>query len=81
MNRQQLKEKLDVAGVMESAYSMEGDGPSEAYILSDDGNGMWSTYYSERGLGSSRREFCSEEQACCHFLNWIMQDRSIRRRE
>ncbi len=81
MNKQQLKEELEGAGVMESAYSMDGGGSGEAYVLSDDGDGMWSTYYSERGLNSSRRKFSSEEQACRHFMNWILQDRSVRKRE
>jgi hypothetical protein len=64
MNRTQLKEMLDRAGVNESLYSLDGPAhDSESYSLVADGD-LWKVLYKEHGRFEELQDSLSEEQAC-----------------
>ena len=48
MNKDELKTKLEQAGVYAEAYSLDGGLPNERYVLSQEASGRWDVYYSER---------------------------------
>lgn len=66
MNKSELKERLERENVKQSAYSLEGGLPSEAFVLNQNGN-QWEVYYSERGNKSGLKIFDSENDACDEF--------------
>ena len=49
MTKAELKTKLEQAGVYAEAYSLDGGLPNERYVFSEEANGRWDVYYSERG--------------------------------
>jgi hypothetical protein len=79
MNRQELRERLIVEGVSEFAYSLDGGFSGEQYVLSDDGYGSWSVYYSEKGHRLHLRTFRTEDEACSHILQLILDNHTTRK--
>ena len=79
MNKVELKTKLEQAGVYSQAYSLDGGLPNERYVLSEEPDGRWNVYYSERGQKSGLRSFDSESAACQFFLDLLLQDPTVRR--
>ena len=49
MTTAELKAALEKAGIAPRSYSLDGDMPIEAYVLSHEPDGQWATHYSERG--------------------------------
>lgn len=78
MNRDDLRRQLDELKVNPNSYSLDGGCPSESYVLSDEGNGVWSVYYSERGNRSSEIKFNSESDACVELKRRLLSDSSSR---
>ncbi len=80
MNKAELKTELEQAGVYAESYSLGGGLPNERYVLSQEANGRWDVYYSERGQKSGLRSFDSESAACQFFLDHVLKDPTVRRR-
>lgn len=80
MNKAELKTQLEQAGVYAEAYSLDGGLPNERYVLSQEPNGRWDVYYSERGHKNGLRSFDSESAACQFFLDDILKDSTARRK-
>ena len=80
MNKTELKIKLEQVGVYPAAYSLDGGLPNERYVLSQEPNGQWAVYYSERGQKTGLRSFDSESTACQFFLEHVLQDPTVRRK-
>ena len=80
MTKAELKTKLEQAGVYAEAYSLDGGLPNERYVLSQEPNGRWDVYYSERGQKSGLRSFDSESAACQFFLDHVLKDPTVRRK-
>lgn len=78
MNRDELRRQLEEAKVNPNSYSLDGGSPSESYVLSDDGYGVWAVYYSERGNRSSEKKFNSEAAACEELKRRVLSDSSTR---
>ena len=78
MNKAALAAILEDEGIHSNAYGLDGGHPSEAYVLAEDGY-VWSVYYSERGLETSKRTFPSEAEACLHLLTVLRGDSTARR--
>lgn len=78
MNRDELRRQLDEAKVNPHSYSLDGGLPSESYVISDDGYGVWAVYYSERGIRSSEIKFNSESGACEEMKRRLLADSSTR---
>lgn len=78
MNRAELLRLLKEAKVNPEAFSLDGGSPSEAYVLSEDGYGVWSVYYSERGIRSSEKKYKTESDACEDLKQRILSDSSTR---
>lgn len=74
MNRVDLEARLKEQKINPRSYSLNGGLPSETYVLSDEGNGKWSVYYSERGERSSERLFKSEADACEDLFRRLISD-------
>jgi hypothetical protein len=64
MTKAELKTTLEQVGVYPEAYSLDGGFPSERYVISQEANGRWDVYYSERGQKTGLRSFDSESAAC-----------------
>jgi len=79
MNKTELKTLLQQAGVYPEAYSLDGGMPNERYVLSQEPDGRWAVYYSERGQKTGLRFFDSESSACQFFLGHVIQDPTVRR--
>jgi hypothetical protein len=71
MDKKELEFLLIDKNIRPDAYSLNGGLPNDAYCL-DEKNGIWKTYYSERGSAVSVKEFDTENDACACFLNWII---------
>lgn len=78
MNRDELRCQMDEAKVNPNSYSLDGGLPSESYVLSNDGYGVWAVYYSERGHRSSEIKFDSESAACEELKRRLLTDPSTR---
>jgi hypothetical protein len=64
MNRQELQDKLILAGVHPSLYSLDGPASdSESYSLVSDGP-TWQVLYKERGQFTEIRGNLTESQGC-----------------
>lgn len=74
MTNAELKRKLEEARLSPNAYSLDGGLPNERYVLNQQPNGVWETYYSERGQKSNFRCFGSEAAACDSFLSQILKE-------
>jgi len=77
MNRSELAEILKREGFRYDAYALDGGCLDERYCL-DNSYGVWSVYYSERGLQSGKKEFAIESDACEYFLQMLRKDSSTR---
>jgi len=77
VNRLELVEILKKKGIVESAYSIFGGLPGDKYVFSDDGYGVWSIYYSERGERLGEKKFNSESEACSYFLEKLLSDPTV----
>lgn len=71
MTIEQLKNKLEEAGIPEDCYSiMTGGLPNEKFCIEKDE--MWQVYYSERGKRTGLRAFKTEEEACEYFYKKLV---------
>ena len=70
---------LNDLGIDPEAYSLTGGSYNERYVLSNDGGGKWSVYYSERGQRSSCKSFTSEDDACKQLLQILKNDPTVQR--
>ncbi len=77
MNKTELAKMLESEGIRRDAYDLDGGCPDERYCLGYSG-GVWSVYYSERGLQSGKREFAAEDDACEYLLKMLRSDPSAR---
>ncbi|MBL8024163.1 MAG: hypothetical protein JNK54_07790 [Elusimicrobia bacterium] len=74
MNRIDLERRLKEQDINPSSYSLNGGLPSETYVLSNEGGGNWSVYYSERGLRRNEKHFLLESDACQDLLRRLLSD-------
>ena len=77
MNKNELARILRQEGFRPEAYDLEGGMQDERYCLGES-HGVWSVYYSERGLQSGKKEFGSESEACEYLLQLLRKDTSTR---
>ena len=77
MNKNDLAEILKQGGFRPDAYDLEGGCQDERYCLGES-HGLWSVYYSERGLQSGKKDFGSESEACEYLLQLLNKDASTR---
>lgn len=78
MNRKQLEEKLAEERIRPEAYSLSGGYHPYRYVLAEESDGRWSTYYCERGQRLSLAYFPSEEAACNHLLAHVLKEPTTR---
>ncbi len=77
MNKDELSRILKQEGFRPDAYDLEGGDQDERYCLGES-RGVWSVYYSERGLQSGKRDFGGEKEACEYLLQLLRKDPSTR---
>ncbi|MDP9067935.1 MAG: hypothetical protein M3N53_06280 [Actinomycetota bacterium] len=77
MDREELKQRLDEAGVRPESYHLYGAHMSERYVLLEQGQ-QWSVFYSERGLETGKRTFDSESEACKYLFGLLTGDPTTR---
>lgn len=77
MNVVDLKVKLTELGVHPDSYSLIGSTRNECYVLSQEGYGKWSVFYSERGQQSCLQIFASEDEACRELLRRLGGDPTV----
>lgn len=77
MNRNELSVVLSREGIRSDAYDLSGGCGDERYCL-EVSQGVWSVYYSERGIQSGRRDFASESDACEYLFQILKNDPSTR---
>jgi hypothetical protein len=75
MNKSELSQILRQEGFRPDAYNLEGGFPDESYSL-EESNGVWSVYYSERGLKTGKKDFSNESAACVYLLQLLRKDAS-----
>jgi hypothetical protein len=76
MNVNNLKCELGCAGVDPREYGLDGsDFPGDQMVLSEQSNGIWEVFYTERGYRSELMSFKSESAACEHFLDWVLSSK------
>lgn len=63
--------------IRDDAYSVDGGMPSDRYVLAQDDQG-WSVYYSEYGRRREERQFATEDAACCHLFELLLNDPTTR---
>ncbi|MBX3433468.1 MAG: hypothetical protein KF847_09120 [Pirellulales bacterium] len=73
MNKNELREILKREGFDPDSYDLDGGLLPEKYTLSEEA-GVWSVYYSERGLQTGKRTFATEGEACEYFLDEMRDD-------
>jgi hypothetical protein len=67
MTTAQLKQKLIDMEISPVVYSLDGDFPNDAFVLSKNETN-WSIYYAERGLKMNEIFFETENEACDYFI-------------
>ncbi|HEY4023249.1 MAG TPA: hypothetical protein VGM75_31480 [Pseudonocardiaceae bacterium] len=77
VNRTELIEALNKAGVAPSTYSLKGNLPSEKYCLEQRSDG-WAVYYSERGQRTGEVVYGSEDEACDALYSKLVGDPTTR---
>lgn len=77
MNRDELIDKLNTAGVRRDSYNLNGESVDEAYVVSRDSTD-WIVYYSERGLRSGVRKFPTESAAFDDVYVRLCKDPTVR---
>ena len=77
MNIMELTEILRQEGFRSDAYNLGGGAQDECYCLRES-RGVWSVYYSERGLQSGKKDFGNESEACAYFLQLVRKDATTR---
>lgn len=78
LDRDSLVAALEQEGVSPDSYNLVGARANEAYVLAAR-PGAWATFYAERGLETSRRQFDTEDAACADLLDRILADPTTRR--
>jgi hypothetical protein len=78
MTEEELKEALEREGFDPSSYDLRGGLLSERYTLACE-EGVWSVYYSERGLQSGHKSFAGESEACEYLLQIMRDDPTTKR--
>jgi len=73
----ELKAALAKEGIANSAYSLHGGLPTEAYCLGRSPEG-WEVYYSERGQKTRLRLFNDEHLACDFLFKQLLADATTR---
>ncbi len=63
MNRAALAERLELEGVPEDLYSLDGGLWGDRLCLEERGS-LWYVYHSERGQRYEETLFVSEDEAC-----------------
>lgn len=79
MNRFELKEKLDLLGIGEHQYSLNGNLDSDSVILFNSYNEWQVFYLDERGVRNDIRVFESEDAACIYIYELFKDSKSIER--
>lgn len=74
MNTEELKRKLDHAGVPEDYYELlSNDLPNEKLCLNQVNDQMWEVYYSEHGQRTGQKSFIKEEDACEYMYSKLIK--------
>lgn len=68
----ELVKRLEMEGIPDDLYRLNGGLPNEAFCLNRNEQ-KWETYYSERGSKSGLKVFDEEEEACNHFYDWLIE--------
>ena len=67
MNKNELKQILQLEGFDPRVYSLEGGLANDRLCLVHEG-GRWCVYYTERGVRFDEQWFDSEDEACKRML-------------
>ena len=73
MTKTQLEGYLERSGFNPQTYSLEPGFHADQYVL-EENHGVWSVYYSERGIRLGEKIFNNEEEACDYFLEVLSKD-------
>jgi len=80
MNKIELKRELNELGIKPEDYSLDGTLKPMATIL-EFSNSKWYTFdYDERGRIQDKEVFNTEDQACRHILDRLIQLKEFRER-
>ena len=77
MDRRDLREFLDDAGVLPAVYDLNGRGVEDGLTL-DSSAGTYKVLYTESGQSSTLREFTSEDAACRCLADELLRYESYR---
>ena len=70
-NTAELVRKLQALGVPDHRYTIGGFGAGEVDGI-EQVNGVWCTYYSERGMRNDLKRWRSEEEACAEIYRTVV---------
>ena len=77
MNKNELKNKLDVLGVAPHAYSLEGKLVPDNIVLNNSYH-IWEVFYfDERGGKNNQQVFDTESDACEHIYKLFKESKAI----
>lgn len=79
MNQLELREKLNLLGVKEYQYSLNGDLAPDRIILFHNHNEWQVFYLDERGTRNNVKIFESEEAACLYIYQLFYESSKISR--
>ena len=74
MNKFELQKNIEEVGIQKNSYSLDGGLQGEEYVLSDNGYGIWSVNYSEKGERIGEKNFFSESEACYYLFQQLISD-------
>lgn len=77
MNKNDLRDVLTREGFDPRGYSLGHENGDEVLCLRFE-DGVWSVYYSERGLRAGEKTFVEESAACEFFLSELRSDPTTR---
>ncbi len=72
MNKIELHNLLNEAGVPDELYNLNGDGRvDERFCLTPKGD-QWQVYFLERGIKTTVKTFCTESEACQYIYEQLI---------
>lgn len=81
--KEKLKEELDRKNIDPRRYSLNED---DGFCVDDricfrEYHNIWDIFYCERGEYINEERFDNENDACEYFLNWILGNRTVYKKD
>ncbi|MFR8010535.1 MAG: hypothetical protein ACLU8W_02055 [Clostridia bacterium] len=71
MDKKDLEKMLQERGIPRESYSLMGGLPNECFCINK--GTSWEVYYSEHGIKTQLKVFCTENDACQYLYNCLLK--------